>query len=103
MIFTETKLTGAFIIDLDRREDNRGFFARMFCQKEFAAHGLKPMIAQANVGSNLKRGTRARHALPVSAGGGDEVRALHAGRAFSTSSSICARNRRPTCSTSRSS
>jgi dTDP-4-dehydrorhamnose 3,5-epimerase len=57
MIFSETKLTGAFIIDLDRREDNRGFFARMFCQKEFSDHGLKPMIAQANVGSNLKRGT----------------------------------------------
>ena len=57
MIFTETKLAGAYVIDLDRREDNRGFFARMFCQKEFTAHGLKPIIAQANVGSNLKRGT----------------------------------------------
>jgi dTDP-4-dehydrorhamnose 3,5-epimerase len=57
MIFTETRLAGAYIIDLDRREDARGFFARMFCQKEFAAHGLKPIIAQANVGSNLKRGT----------------------------------------------
>jgi dTDP-4-dehydrorhamnose 3,5-epimerase len=57
MIFTETKLAGAYVIDLDRREDNRGFFARMFCQKEFTAHGLKPLIAQANVGSNSKRGT----------------------------------------------
>jgi len=57
MIFTETKLAGAYLLDLDRRQDNRGFFARMFCQKEFTAHGLKPMIAQANVGSNLKRGT----------------------------------------------
>jgi dTDP-4-dehydrorhamnose 3,5-epimerase len=57
MIFTETKLKGAFIIDLERREDNRGFFARMFCQNEFTAHGLKPVIAQANVGSNLKKGT----------------------------------------------
>jgi dTDP-4-dehydrorhamnose 3,5-epimerase len=57
MIFTETKLAGAYVIDLDRREDNRGFFARMFCQKEFTAHGLKPLIAQANVGSNAKRGT----------------------------------------------
>ena len=57
MIFTETKLAGAYLIDLDRRQDNRGFFARMFCQNEFTAHGLKPMIAQANVGSNLKRGT----------------------------------------------
>ena len=57
MIFTETKLKGAFIIDLERREDSRGFFARAFCQKEFAAHGLKPTIAQANVASNFKKGT----------------------------------------------
>ncbi len=57
MIFTETKLKGAFIIDLERREDNRGFFARGFCQKEFEAHGLKPIIAQANVAHNKYRGT----------------------------------------------
>jgi dTDP-4-dehydrorhamnose 3,5-epimerase len=57
MIFFETKLAGAYTIDLDRREDDRGFFARMFCQEEFAAHGLKPIIAQASVGSNAKRGT----------------------------------------------
>ena len=57
MIFTETKLKGAFIIDLERREDSRGFFARAFCQKEFAAHGLKPAIAQANLAYNLKQGT----------------------------------------------
>lgn len=57
MIFTETKLAGAFTIDLERREDARGFFARAFCQKEFAAHGLKPVIAQANIASNRKRGT----------------------------------------------
>jgi len=57
MIFTETELAGAFIIDLERREDDRGFFARMFCQNEFSEHGLKPVIAQANVGSNRRRGT----------------------------------------------
>ena len=57
MIFTETKLKGAFIIDLDRREDERGFFARAFCQDEFHKHGLKPIIAQSNVASNLKMGT----------------------------------------------
>ena len=51
MIFTETKLKGAFVIDLERREDSRGFFARGFCQKEFEAHGLKPIIAQANIAS----------------------------------------------------
>ena len=57
MIFTETPLRGAFIIDLERREDERGFFARAFCQNEFAAHGLKPVIAQANIGFNRRKGT----------------------------------------------
>lgn len=57
MIFTETKLVGAFILDLERREDNRGFFARTFCQHEFEEHGLKPVIAQANIAFNTRRGT----------------------------------------------
>jgi dTDP-4-dehydrorhamnose 3,5-epimerase len=57
LILTETKLAGAFIIDLERREDSRGFFARAFCQKEFEAHGLKPVIAQANVAHNKSKGT----------------------------------------------
>lgn len=57
MIFTETKLKGAYIIDIERREDSRGFFARTFCQKEFEAHQLKPIIAQANVAFNHKKGT----------------------------------------------
>ena len=57
MIFTETKLKGAFILDLERREDSRGFFARAFCQNEFTTHGLKPFIAQVNVASSLKKGT----------------------------------------------
>ena len=56
MIFTETRLKGAFVIDLDRRDDSRGF-SPAFCQKEFAAHGLKPNIAQANVASNVRKGT----------------------------------------------
>jgi dTDP-4-dehydrorhamnose 3,5-epimerase len=57
MIFTETKLKGAFIIDIEKREDSRGFFARAFCQHEFEAHGLKPVIAQANVAFNHSKGT----------------------------------------------
>jgi len=57
MILAETLLKGAFIIDLERREDSRGFFARSFCQKEFAAAGLKPVIAQANLAFNHRRGT----------------------------------------------
>jgi dTDP-4-dehydrorhamnose 3,5-epimerase len=57
MIFTETKLKGAYTIDVERREDTRGFFARAFCQNEFEAHGLKPVIAQANVAYNRLKGT----------------------------------------------
>ena len=57
MIFTEAKLKGAFLIDIERREDSRGFFARAFCQHEFAQHGLKPIIAQANIALNHKKGT----------------------------------------------
>lgn len=57
MIFTETKLKGAFIIDIRRLEDERGFFARAFCQHEFEAHGLRPVIAQANVAFNIRKGT----------------------------------------------
>jgi len=57
MIFTETKLKGAFIIDLDLREDHRGAFARTFCAKEFEEHGLKPSVAQCNLSFNYKAGT----------------------------------------------
>lgn len=57
MIFNETRLKGAFVLEAQRHEDNRGFFARTFCQKEFAEHGLKPVIAQSNIAFNRKRGT----------------------------------------------
>ena len=57
LIFTETKLKGAYIIDLERREDERGFFARAFCQNEFSKLGLKPVIAQANLAFNRGKGT----------------------------------------------
>jgi dTDP-4-dehydrorhamnose 3,5-epimerase len=57
MIFTETKLKDAFVIDIERREDPRGFFARAFCQREFVAHGLKPIIAQTNIAFNRTKGT----------------------------------------------
>lgn len=57
MIFTETRLKGAFILDLERREDDRGFFARAFCQREFEEHGLNPLIVQANLAFNKMRGT----------------------------------------------
>jgi dTDP-4-dehydrorhamnose 3,5-epimerase len=57
VIFTETALAGAYVIDLERREDTRGYFARAFCQEEFAQHGLEPVIAQANVAFNRAAGT----------------------------------------------
>ena len=57
MIFTETNLRGAYLIDLERREDERGFFARTFCQKEFEAHDLKPVVVQANLSYNRSKGT----------------------------------------------
>lgn len=57
MIFTETKLKGSFIIDVQRREDERGFFARSWCQDEFKEHGLNPRLVQCNISFNQKRGT----------------------------------------------
>lgn len=57
MIFTETKLKGAFIIDIEAIEDERGFFARSWCREEFAAHGLNPQLAQCNISFNQKKGT----------------------------------------------
>jgi dTDP-4-dehydrorhamnose 3,5-epimerase len=57
MIFTETALAGAFIVDLERREDDRGFFARSFSQDEFQEHGLASVVAQVNVAFNKLAGT----------------------------------------------
>ncbi len=57
MIFTETRLRGVFEIDLEAHEDERGFFARSYCWREFEAHGLNPQIAQCNVSYNRQRGT----------------------------------------------
>lgn len=48
MKFTETPLKGAFVIELDKRGDERGWFARAFCEREYAAHGLNHHIVQAN-------------------------------------------------------
>lgn len=57
MIFHETPLAGAFLVDLDRKEDARGFFARAYCAREFEQHGLAPRMVQANMSSNHQRGT----------------------------------------------
>ena len=57
MIFIATALKGAFIIEPGKREDTRGFFARTWCQREAAAHGLNPCVVQCNVSFNKKKGT----------------------------------------------
>jgi len=57
VIFLVTALNGAFIIEPERREDTRGFFARTWCQREVAAHGLNPCVVQCNVSFNKKKGT----------------------------------------------
>jgi dTDP-4-dehydrorhamnose 3,5-epimerase len=57
MIFTETALAGAWLIDLERHHDERGFFARSWCQRELEARGLNSRLVQCNVSGNRARGT----------------------------------------------
>ena len=57
MIFTETILKGAYLIKPQRMEDERGFFARVWCRKEFEAHGLSTALVQCNVSFNASKGT----------------------------------------------
>jgi len=57
MMFTETPLKGACLIDLETRGDERGFFARAFCVNEFAAHGLATAFVQVNTSLSEQKGT----------------------------------------------
>jgi dTDP-4-dehydrorhamnose 3,5-epimerase len=57
MIFTETKISGAFIIEPEKLEDNRGYFLRSFCKKEFEAHGLQSNFVQFNISLSKNVGT----------------------------------------------
>lgn len=57
MIFTETKLKGAFILEPEKLEDERGFFARSWCQREFEAHALTPRLSQCSISFSKQRGT----------------------------------------------
>jgi dTDP-4-dehydrorhamnose 3,5-epimerase len=57
MRFLETPIGGAWVLEPEQRLDERGYFARSFCQREFAAHGLNPTVAQANTGFSKRRGT----------------------------------------------
>jgi dTDP-4-dehydrorhamnose 3,5-epimerase len=57
MIFTESPLAGAYLVDLERLTDERGFFARSYCAEEFAARGLGPELRQCSVSYNARAGT----------------------------------------------
>lgn len=57
MIFTKTELAGATIVDIERREDARGFFARAYCEREFAEHGLPSRMVQTNMSLTRQAGT----------------------------------------------
>lgn len=57
MIFNETKLKGAYVIDIEPIEDERGFFARAWCKDEFEKYGLNSSLVQCNISFNKKRGT----------------------------------------------
>ena len=64
MLFTATDIPGAFLIRPERREVQRGFFARTWCEREFTEHGIDPRIAQRSVSFNRLRGTlRGMHFL----------------------------------------
>jgi dTDP-4-dehydrorhamnose 3,5-epimerase len=56
MRFTETRIKGVWVIDLEPHEDHRGFFARTWCRKEFSAHGLNGDLKQMNAGFTVKKG-----------------------------------------------
>lgn len=57
MRFTETPLRGAFVLELEKHEDERGYFARTFCVREFETHGLNPNLVQCSTAFNIRRGT----------------------------------------------
>ena len=57
MIFKETKISGVFELEIQAHSDERGFFARSFCRKEFEEYGLDARVAQCNISGNLRKGT----------------------------------------------
>lgn len=57
MIFKETKLKGAFLIEPERLEDDRGYFARTWCKREFEAQGLNTNLVQCSISFNKNKGT----------------------------------------------
>lgn len=77
MKFEPLEIEGAYVLDLEPRIDERGFFARSFCEREFAEHGLRPVVAQANVAYNARVGTlRGMHYRVPAAGETKVVRCV---------------------------
>src|SRR5215831_11808039 len=74
MRFVPTPLAGAFVIDLDKRADERGFFARMFCEREFAAAGLDTRFVQIN--NSLSRDRRTLRGMHYQLGEAAEVKVV---------------------------
>ena len=77
MIFNKTPLDGVFEVNLEPQEDERGFFARSYCWREFTAHGLNPRVVQCNISYNRTRGTlRGMHYQEASDGEAKLIRCL---------------------------
>jgi dTDP-4-dehydrorhamnose 3,5-epimerase len=82
VIFNETALAGAFILDLERIEDERGFFARSFCAAELATRGLNAAVSQCSVSFNSRRGTLRGLHYQAAPHGEDKVVRCTAGAIF---------------------
>jgi len=57
MVFQETEIVGVFTVSLDLLRDERGFFARTWCEREFSDHGLNPKLVQCSISFNKRKGT----------------------------------------------
>src|SRR5256885_3920303 len=75
MKFVPTPLTGAYVIELDRREDERGFFARLFCEREFGEAGLETRFVQIN--NSLSRDRLTLRGMHYQLGEAAEVKLVH--------------------------
>ena len=76
MMFTETKIPGVLVIELEKREDSRGYFARAWCAEEFEKHGL-PQFVQTNMSMSRRKGTVRGLHYQVAAARRGQVHALH--------------------------
>jgi dTDP-4-dehydrorhamnose 3,5-epimerase len=79
MRFEETRLVGAYLVDLEPRGDERGFFARTFCEREFGERGLPVRFPQCNLSRNEKTGTlRGMHFQAAARPGDAEAKLVRA-------------------------